>query len=189
MDRGAWPDAVDRSALLLFLLAVVLLPLVGYWLTALDIRRWIWALKGVLVRVTQPSYAVPEWVDQETPPCLRALASLPCSENDVKQAYRRRAELLHPDRGGDIRRFLLLQQQLEQSLHFVRQRGQRDEWGWPGTMRTGHAAFSLIALHWELDGIVSLITLKSAYGRSWVAWEVHSVWVPWNRIARSFALR
>ncbi len=127
MDRGAWPDAVDRSALLLFLLATVLLPLVGYWLTALDIRRWMRALKGVLVRVAQPPYAVPEWVDQETPPCLRALGlSLPCSEDDVKQAYRRRAELLHPDRGGDIRRFLLLQQQLEQSLHFVRQRSQRD---------------------------------------------------------------
>lgn len=127
MDRGAWPDAVDRSALLLFLLATVLLPLVGYWLTALDVRRWMRALRGVLVRVAQPSYAAPEWVDQETPPCLRALGlSLPCSEDDVKQAYRRRAESLHPDRGGDIRRFLLLQQQLEQSLHFVRQRGQRD---------------------------------------------------------------
>ena len=44
------------------------------------------------------------------------------SEDDVKQAYHRRAESLHPDRGGDIRRFLLLQQHLEQSLYLLRQR-------------------------------------------------------------------
>ncbi len=121
--RGAWPDAVDRGAVLLFLALIVLMPLVGYWLTILDVRRWMRALRGVLVRVTQPSAPLPDWVDRETPPCLRALGlSLPCDEQDVKEAYRRRAEALHPDRGGDIRRFILLQQQLEQSLYFLRQR-------------------------------------------------------------------
>ena len=124
--RGAWPDSLDLSALLLFLLAVVLTPLIGYWLTVLDIRRWLRALRGALVRVVQSRNPVPDWVDQETPPCLRALGlSFPCTEEDVKQAYRRRAEAVHPDRGGDIRRFLLLQQQLEQSLHYVRQRAER----------------------------------------------------------------
>ena len=121
--RAPWPDSVDRVALLLFLSAVILLPLIGYWLTALDIRRWLRALRGMLVRMAQPPLPLPDWVDRETPPCLRALGlTLPCTEQDVKQAYRRRAEALHPDRGGDIRRFLLLQQQLEQSLYFLRQR-------------------------------------------------------------------
>ena len=121
--RAPWPDAVDRAALLLFLAVVTLAPLAGYWLTWLDIRRWLRALRGVLVRIAQPPPPLPDWLDREAPPCLRALGlTLPCTEEDVRQAYRRRAELVHPDRGGDIRRFLLLQQQLEQSLHFLRLR-------------------------------------------------------------------
>ncbi len=127
LARNAWPDAVDRSAVLLFLAAVVLVPLFGYWLTILDLRRWRRALRGVLVRVARPFAApLPDWVDRETPPCLRALGlSLPCNEADVKEAYRRRAESLHPDRGGDVRRFLLLQQHLEQSLYYLRQTNSR----------------------------------------------------------------
>ena len=121
--RGSWPDSIDRVALLLFLSAVIVLPLTGYWLAALDLRRWLRALRGMLVQIALPQAPLPNWVGRETPPCLRALGlSLPCTEDDVKQAYHRRAEALHPDRGGDIQRFLLLQRQLEQSLYFLQQR-------------------------------------------------------------------
>ena len=47
--------------------------------------------------------------------------AMPCTEEEVKQAYRRLAEELHPDRGGDTQRFLRLQQHFEQSIHFLRQ--------------------------------------------------------------------
>jgi len=118
-----WPDRVDILGLILFLLAIVVLPLCGYWLTVLDVRAYLRALRGVLVRVSQPFSTTPSWLRDETPPCLRSLGlTLPCTEADVKHAYRQLAKELHPDRGGDIRRFLLLQEHLEQSCHFLRQR-------------------------------------------------------------------
>ena len=125
--RNAWPDTVDRSAVLLFLAVVVLVPSSDTGSQSLICAAGRARLRGVLVRVARPFAApLPDWVDRETPPCLRALGlSLPCNEADVKEAYRRRAEALHPDRGGDMRRFLLLQQQLEQSLYFLRQRNRR----------------------------------------------------------------
>ncbi len=120
-----WPDAVDLFAIGLFLLAVILLPLAGYWLTVLDIRAYMQALRGVLVRITSPVSSLPQWLDKGTPPCLRALGlEWPCTEEDVKTAYRRLAKELHPDHGGDIKRFLLLHEQLEQANHYVRQRNQ-----------------------------------------------------------------
>ena len=39
----------------------------------------------------------------------------------MKQAYRRHAEMLHPDRGGDRKRFTRLQGQFEKSLRYVRE--------------------------------------------------------------------
>lgn len=85
------------------------------------------ALRGVLVKITSPrADAPPDWLVEETPPCLRALGlELPCTEEDVKQAYRRLAKELHPDRGGEIRRFLKLQEHMDQASHYLRQRGQR----------------------------------------------------------------
>jgi hypothetical protein len=116
-----WPSPVDRLSMLVFLAAIIVLPLIGYWLTILDIRAYMRALRGTLVRIATGRSDVPDWLRDETPPCLRALGlSLPCTEEDVKQAYRRLAKELHPDRGGDVRRFLLLQTHLEQAYYFLR---------------------------------------------------------------------
>jgi hypothetical protein len=118
-----WPNGIDRVGICLFTVAIIVLPLLGYWLTALDLRAYLRALRGALVRVTGGRRELPDWLRDETPPCLRALGlSFPCTEADVKQAYRRLAKELHPDRGGDVRRFLLLQDHLEQASAFVRQR-------------------------------------------------------------------
>ena len=120
--RSDWPDTTDRIAIGLLLAAVTLLPLIGYWLTVLDVRAYLRALRGVLVRITNPIYRVPDWVQSDTPSCLRAFGlELPCSEDDLKAAYRRRAKELHPDRGGDVQRFLQMQEQLEQANHFLKQ--------------------------------------------------------------------
>lgn len=120
LDRN-WPDQIDQAAIGVFLLATVLVPLIGYWLMMVDIRAYLRALRGALVCVVHHFPHLPEWTRRETPRCLKALGlGLPCTEEDVKQAYRRRAEQLHPDRGGDRRRFHILQEQLEGSLQFLR---------------------------------------------------------------------
>ena len=38
---------------------------------------------------------------------------------ELKRAYRKRVKRLHPDHGGDERRFLILQAQFEQALTIV----------------------------------------------------------------------
>ena len=53
---------------------------------------------------------------RDRPPCLQALElDLPCTEEQVLAAYRRRVKELHPDRGGDLQQFLRLQKHFEQA--------------------------------------------------------------------------
>ncbi len=63
---------------------------------------------------------IPPWARQHTPRAIAALGlRLPCTEEDLKHAYRQRVKLLHPDRGGDERRFRLLQAQFEEAMAIV----------------------------------------------------------------------
>ena len=120
--RPVWPDVVDRSVIVLFLVGVILLPAIGYWCMVIDIRAYLRALRGAMIKVTNHFSRIPAWARLETPACLSALGlRLPCNEEDVKRAYRRKAELLHPDRGGDKAKFLILQRQSEQALEFLRE--------------------------------------------------------------------
>jgi hypothetical protein len=65
---------------------------------------------------------IPAWARQETPRCLVALGlRMPCTEADVLRSYRKKVKRLHPDRGGDQRRFLLLQADFEQALAYLRE--------------------------------------------------------------------
>ena len=125
---GDWPDSVDRIAIAIFVLAIFLIPLVCYWLTVLDIRAYMRALRGALVRISGPVAELPGWFKDETPPCLRSLGlTLPCNEDDVKEAYRHLAKKLHPDRGGNIHRFLLLQEQFERAMDWVKNQDHRSK--------------------------------------------------------------
>jgi DnaJ-class molecular chaperone len=66
-------------------------------------------------------YLTPYWAHEHTPGCIRSLGlDLPCTEIEVKQAYRQLAESLHPDRGGDRQRFMLLQDEFEAAIQFLR---------------------------------------------------------------------
>jgi len=57
---------------------------------------------------------------------LRALASHPnCTEDDLKNAYRRMAQNLHPDHGGDTERFQTLQREYEASLERLKEPARR----------------------------------------------------------------
>lgn len=124
----SWPDSVDLAALAVFVLAVAGLPLLGYVLIVLDVRAYLRSLRRQLVRTFRPAPEVPEWLREETPRCLAALGlALPCSEHELLEAYREKVKLLHPDRGGDRRRFLKLQAYFEESLAYLRTHQPRNE--------------------------------------------------------------
>ncbi len=118
-----WPDTIDISAIILFMAATLGIPLLGYLLLYVDLRTYYRALKGVLVRVTVHFPTVPAWARHETPGCMRALGlRLPCTESELKKAYRALAEKHHPDRGGDPQQFHRLHEQFEAALEFLRTR-------------------------------------------------------------------
>jgi hypothetical protein len=120
----SWPDGVDATALALYVAAAFGLPLAGYGVMAIDIRRYLRSLRRALVVVAQAANPrSPYWSRQDRPPCLVALdLKLPCSEEEVLAAYRMRVKALHPDRGGDLQQFLKLQKHFEQAMHLARSR-------------------------------------------------------------------
>jgi hypothetical protein len=86
----------------------------------LDIRAYLRSLRRALVLVTHYRLELPNWVRRDSPRCITALGlRLPCTTEDVLAAYRQKVKLLHPDRGGDRRDFLLLQQHFEQAMVLV----------------------------------------------------------------------
>lgn len=123
-------DGVDIAAWSLVATALIGLPLLGWVLLALDVRRFVCALRAralVLVGYIAPNQT-PYWVLHDRPYCLRALGvSLPCTESDVLTAYRSKVKHLHPDRGGQMDRFLELQRHFEQAMHLVRQDAARSD--------------------------------------------------------------
>jgi hypothetical protein len=120
----SWPDAVDLAALSGFVLLAVGLPAIGYVFMALDIRRYLRSLRRALVVVaTFTTRRSPDWSLRDCPPCLQTFGlTLPCTEQEVLAAYRQRVKEMHPDRGGDMRQFLRLQQHFEQAMHLARSR-------------------------------------------------------------------
>lgn len=114
-------SGADFILIVVYLFLVFGLPLLGYVLMVADIRAYLRALRGALVIVKNHLPQLPGWAKQYDPPGLRALGlSMPCSEQDVKRAYRQLAETMHPDRGGDRQRFLRLQEHFEEAMNFVR---------------------------------------------------------------------
>jgi hypothetical protein len=97
-----------------------MLPLAGYVFMALDIRRYLRSLRRGLILAARGFRGIPLWARYQTPRSIMAFGlMLPCTEEDVLRAYRQRVKQLHPDRGGDQRRFLHLQAQFEEALAFL----------------------------------------------------------------------
>ncbi len=116
-----WPTTpLDSVATAIFLAAVILLPGVGYVFMVLDFRAYLRSLHRGLVRAGNYVAGIPDWARQDTPRAIAALGlRLPCTEEDLKRAYRQRVKLLHPDHGGDERRFLLLQAHFDEAMALI----------------------------------------------------------------------
>ena len=66
---------------------------------------------------------LPAWAKETTPRCIAVFGlMLPCTEDDLLRAYRAKVKKLHPDRGGDRRKFLQLQSHFEIAIVLLRER-------------------------------------------------------------------
>ena len=133
-----WPNAFDLTLTGLFLMLAVALPALGYVFMVLDFRAYLRSLCRGLTRVGRAMPDVPDWARRETPRSLAALGlRLPCTEEDLKRAYRKRVKPLHPDHGGDQRRFLILQSQFEEALAILSSQPLAGSASWPAGRHAG----------------------------------------------------
>ncbi|HZZ27444.1 MAG TPA: J domain-containing protein [Pirellulales bacterium] len=116
-----WPDALDLAATCLLLGGLLALTLSGHVLLVLDVRVWLRTFRRALIVVTNHLPTIPHWARMQTPRCLTALGlRLPCDEEQLMRTYRQQVKQLHPDRGGDRKRFMRLQANFEEALAFLR---------------------------------------------------------------------
>jgi hypothetical protein len=120
VPSNAWPNTLDAAITAAFFAVIILLPALGYFFMVQDFRAYLRSLRRGLVQISHYFNTIPDWARHETPSAIAALGlRLPCTPEDLKRAYRRQVKLLHPDHGGDPRKFLLLQTQFEQALAIV----------------------------------------------------------------------
>jgi hypothetical protein len=119
-EKHLWPDSLDLAITFLLLGAMIALTVSGHVLMVLDIRAWIRSLRRALIVVADHLPHFPRWSRQQTPRCLAAMGlRLPCNQEQLLRAYRNAVKKLHPDRGGDRKRFMRLQADFEESLAFL----------------------------------------------------------------------
>jgi hypothetical protein len=116
-----WPDGLDLAVTLLFLGGFLALTVSGHVCLVLDVRTWLRTFRRALIIVTDRLPYFPRWSKLQTPRCLAAMGlRLPCTEAELMGVYRIRVKELHPDLGGDRKRFMRLQADFEESLEFLR---------------------------------------------------------------------
>lgn len=123
-----YPDGIDRTLTVIYLVLIIALPVTGYVFMYLDYRRYLRSLRRALVLVAQVVPGTPYWALRSRPNCLKVLGlELPCTEEEVMTAYREKAKEMHPDRGGELDDFLRLQRYFEQALQLVRKESELAE--------------------------------------------------------------
>jgi hypothetical protein len=115
-----WGDARDWTFAVSYFALIALVLVAGYGSMGLHIRDYLRSLRRALVLIGQYSWELPEWIRRDRPRCVQALGlHLPCTAAEVLAAYRKKVKLVHPDRGGDPREFLRLQDYFEQAMALV----------------------------------------------------------------------
>jgi hypothetical protein len=116
-----WPDTLDLATTCLFLLGFAVLTVSGHVFLVLDVHSWLRSLRRGLIVVREHLPYFPRWSRLQTPRCLASLGlKFPCSEEQLMANYRNKVKQLHPDRGGDRKRFMRLQSDFEEALEFLR---------------------------------------------------------------------
>ena len=112
-----WPDGIDWIVTATYFASIVGAVIAGYVCMALDIRAYLRSLRRALVVISHYRMDLPDWVRKDRPRCIQALGlTLPCTTDEVLTAYRAKVKSVHPDRGGDGREFLRLQEHFEQAM-------------------------------------------------------------------------
>ena len=112
-----WPDGIDWVVTAAYFALIVGVAVAGYACMVLDIRAYLRSLRRTLVLITHYRMDLPDWIRKDKPRCIEALGlTLPCTTDEVLSAYRTKVKDVHPDRGGDSREFLRLQQHFEQAM-------------------------------------------------------------------------
>jgi hypothetical protein len=128
----SWPNSFDLVVTTAFLALAVALPALGYVFMVLDFRAYLRSLRRGLVRFSHYMSEIPEWARNDTPRSIAAFGlRMPCSEEDLKRAYRKLVKQLHPDHGGNERRFLLLQANFEEALEILHRDRDSTYHRWP----------------------------------------------------------
>lgn len=113
----AWPDGIDWILTAAYLGSIIAVLIAGYVCMAIDIRDYLRSLRRALVVISEYRMELPDWIRKDRPRCIQALGlTLPCTTDEVLSAYRRKVKRVHPDRGGDCREFLRLQEHFEQAM-------------------------------------------------------------------------
>ncbi|HEY4312326.1 MAG TPA: J domain-containing protein [Pirellulales bacterium] len=118
----SWPDSLDALALVAFIAVAIALPVLGYIFAYVDFRRYLRSLRRAISTIVYRDMGTPEWARPKIPRCVAVFGlEWPCSEDELTKSYRNKIKTLHPDRGGDERRFRMLQGYFEEALRLVRE--------------------------------------------------------------------
>lgn len=118
----SWPDSLDALALVGFVALAIALPILGYIFAYVDFRRYLRSLRRAISTIVYRDMGTPEWARPKVPRCVAVFGlDWPCSEDELTKSYRHKIKTLHPDRGGDERRFRMLQGYFEEALRLVRE--------------------------------------------------------------------
>jgi hypothetical protein len=122
-----FPDAFDLAMCCLVLGSLFAAAISGHVLLFLDVRAWMRSLRRALVVIADHLPHFPRWARGQTPRCMSALGvQLPCSKEELQKAYRHKVKQLHPDRGGDRKRFMRLQAVFEEALEILTRQAASD---------------------------------------------------------------
>lgn len=96
------------------------LPLLGWLAAVIDYRAYLRRIHGALVVIRRYRLDAPLWALRDRPVCLQELGLAPgCTRDEVMSAYRQRVKKVHPDHGGDRRRFDQLQKNFREAIQLV----------------------------------------------------------------------